>query len=143
VSTMTVYESVSGRPVQIDSSSLVRTPDGYAVRTEDLVKMTAPSIPAPTASAPTDGGPSVSSRLVKLEGRLPRFEERLAWVERQLTRLDERLARLDERLAGLERRFDTEAAAAVKTIVRDEGGRITGIISEPAVTKHQPLVRNR
>jgi hypothetical protein len=141
VSKMIVYESISGRPREIDSADLVRAADGgYAVRTDDLAKITAASIPAPTS---TEDGPAVSIRLVKVEGRLSRFDERLAQVEGQLTRLAERVARLDERLVGLERRVDAEAAAAVKTIVRDEGGRIVGVMNEPAITKHQPLVRNR
>jgi hypothetical protein len=69
-------------------------------------------------------------------GQVSRFDERLAQVER----LAERLARLDERLVGLERRF--EAAAGAKTFIRDEQGRIVGLVSEPGVTCRQ-LVRNQ
>jgi hypothetical protein len=104
VARITVWESVSGRPVEIESSSLVRTPTGYAIQKEDLAKTTAASVPAPTST----------------------LEERLSRVEAELTRLSDRVDR-----GG---RF---------SIVRDAGGRITGLLSEPAVTKHQPLVRNQ
>jgi hypothetical protein len=142
VSKMTVYETVSGQKIEIDSSQLVRTPlGGYAIRNGASVWLGAQS-PLPPPPTPSEDGPAVSTRLVKLEGRLSRFEERVAGVEGQLTRLAERVARLDERLVGVERRLDSEAAAAVKTIVRDERGRITGLLSEPSVVKHQP-VRNQ
>jgi hypothetical protein len=140
MSKMTVYFKDTGLPVEVDSADLVRKTDGsLGVHRERLAARG--EIIAPTPS--TDDGPSVSIRLVKLEGRLSRFEERVAGVEGQLTRLAERVARLDERLVGVERRLDSEAAREVKTIVRDERGRITGLLSEPAVTKHQPLVRNQ
>jgi hypothetical protein len=110
---MTVFESVTGRPLEIDSADLVRTPTGYAVPRERLVAPPASiagSLPAPN-SPPPDDGPSASSRLV---------------------RLDDRLAKLDGLLARLDAR---EAKPHVQRVVRDEQGRISHVVSEPAIVK--------
>jgi hypothetical protein len=113
LSKMTVFSTDNGSPIEIDSSELVRTAvGGYAIRNGYSVGRGAlnPS-PDPTS---TEAGLSASSRLVKLEARL---------------------AQIDERLASLERRVDAEGSTAVKTIVRDERGRITSLLSEPAVIR--------
>jgi hypothetical protein len=130
MSTLSVYESLTGRKIEIDSSELIRTADGgYAIRNGTSM------LSASTLPTPIEDGPAVSIRL----GQVSRFDERLAQVER----LAERVARLDERLAGLERRVHAEGIARRSTIVRDADGRIIGVVSEPAAGVHQPLVRNQ
>jgi hypothetical protein len=123
MSTITVWRTDTNQKLEIEPDELISTPNGYAIRRRDPVDRTALIPAAPTSQ--TEAGSR--ARLPETAARLP-----------------ETLVRLEERLAGLERRIDArEAMPRVQRVIRDDAGRITGVVSEPAVTNHQSLLRNQ
>jgi hypothetical protein len=121
--TLTVYDTQTGRPLEVDERDLIRKSDGSLGVWRHMIKAS-PFVPAAPPQS-NDAAPSVMNRLAILDG--------------QLARLVERLAKLDERFTGFERQLQQHVEAVerfdstrVKSVNRDKAGRIVSITDEPA-----------